>query len=386
VLKKLIVDRLLKLLDKTEYGSFRLSLPDGRIYNFAGSQVGPAADLKLNDWRMAMSTFTKGDVGLAQAYRDGWWDSEDVYAMLVFAIQNQDALNAFIVGNPVAAFGSRIFYAFQKNTIKGSRKNIQAHYDLGNDFYKLWLDPTMTYSSALYKTKGEDLEQAQLNKYDRIVDRLDGGSGSILEIGCGWGGFGERAAALGDYGIRGITLSDEQHAYAQQRLGNKADIVLEDYRIQDSKVDHIVSIEMFEAVGEEYWSTYFGKIKELLNDKGCAVIQTITMADSFFDQYRKGTDFIRSYIFPGGMLPSPSIFKNEAEKAGLQLTGSFSFGHDYATTLLEWLKVFDERKADVLAQGYDEGFIRMWRLYLAGCAAGFSTERTDVMQIELRHG
>ncbi|MDA9009636.1 cyclopropane-fatty-acyl-phospholipid synthase family protein, partial [Alphaproteobacteria bacterium] len=294
-------------------------------------------------------------------------------------------LGTFANGNPFMALGTRLLYAFQKNTVKGSRKNIQAHYDLGNDFYKLWLDPTMTYSSALYKTEGEELAQAQLNKYDRIVDRLDRGSGSILEIGCGWGGFADRAAERGDFGIKGITLSDEQHAYAQQRLDGRADIVIEDYRHQKNKFDHIVSIEMFEAVGEQYWPTYFGKVKDLLAEKGNAVIQTITISEQFFDNYRKGTDFIRSFIFPGGMLPSPTRFKEEAQKVGLQVTDSFSFGHDYSTTLLEWMETFDQKKLEVLNLGFDEGFIKIWRFYLAGCAAAFSSERTDVMQIELRH-
>ena len=382
---KFLTDRLLKLLENAPWGSISVTLPDGRRHDFKGTTEGLHADLEIRDWRVVSSLIKHGDIGFAQAYRDGWWESNDLYALLRYGLENDETLGAFANGNPIMALGTRLVYAFQKNTMKGSRKNIQAHYDLGNDFYKLWLDPTMTYSSALYKDGKESLERAQLNKYDRIVDRLDNNSGSVLEIGCGWGGFADRASTRGDFGIKGITLSDEQHAYAKDRLGGRADIVIEDYRIQKSRFDHIVSIEMFEAVGEQYWPTYFGKVKELLAEKGNAVIQTITIADQFFDNYRKGTDFIRSYIFPGGMLPSPTRFKEEAQKVGLQVADSFSFGHDYSKTLLEWMKIFDEKKSDVLNLGFDEGFIKIWRFYLAGCAAGFSSERTDVMQVELRH-
>ena len=381
---KFLTERLLRLLEKAPWGSITITLPDGTRHDFEGPIAGVSADLDIRDWRLASSLVKHGDIGFAQAYHDGWWETSDLFALLRYAYDNDETLGTFANGNPIMALGTRLIYAFQKNTIKGSRKNIQAHYDLGNDFYKLWLDPTMTYSSALYKDKSEGLEQAQLNKYDRIVDHLTG-SGSVLEIGCGWGGFADRAISRGDYGIKGLTLSDEQHAYAQQRLGSKADIVIQDYRHETSRFDHIVSIEMFEAVGEQYWPTYFGKVKNLLSDKGNAVVQTITIGDQFFDNYRKGTDFIRSYIFPGGMLPSPTRFKEEAQKVGLQVADTFSFGHDYSQTLLEWLKTFDARKSEVMDLGFDEGFIKIWRFYLAGCAAAFTSERTDVLQVELKH-
>jgi cyclopropane-fatty-acyl-phospholipid synthase len=276
-------------------------------------------------------------------------------------------------------------YLLKLNSLKGSKKNIHAHYDLGNEFYKLWLDPTMTYSAAIYKDQNETLEQAQHNKYDRIVDCLDQKSGSLLEVGCGWGGFAERAQDKGDFGIKGITLSEEQHDYARDRLGQKADIVLEDYRHQNGKFDNLVSIEMFEAVGERYWPTYFNKIGDLLSKNGKAVIQTITMNEHDFPRYRRGGDFIRSYIFPGGMLPSPSRFREEAEKVGLKAGNEFYFGQDYATTLEHWLKDFEAKRDEVKALGFDDGFIRLWRFYLAACVAGFRTGRTDVMQVELAH-
>ena len=385
MLNKLIIDQMLKLLDKTECGGLTVELPDRRRYDFHGQKEGPNADITIHDWRVASALVTRGDVGFAQSYRDGWWDSNDVYSLMLFALKNESTTDSIIFGNPIVSFGSQMLYAFQRNSLKGSRKNIQAHYDLGNEFYELWLDPTMTYSSALYRSPEDKLEQAQLNKYDRIIDELNQGSGSILEIGCGWGGFSDRASSRGDYEIRGLTLSDEQHAYAQRRLQDRANIVLEDYRIQNSKVDHIVSIEMFEAVGEQYWRTYFQKLKETLNAKGSAVIQTITIGDAFFSRYRKTTDFVRSFVFPGGMLPSPNRFKEEAQNAGFKLVDSFSFGHHYAQTLLDWSKNFECKLPQVRALGFDEEFIRIWRFYLLGCAAGFSAERTDVMQVKLVH-
>ena len=243
----------------------------------------------------------------------------------------------------------------------------------------------MTYSSAIFKSPMENLTAAQHNKYDRIIDRMETDSGRLLEVGCGWGGFADRALQQGDYDIKGITLSEEQHNYAAERLGQNASIALEDYRHQKGKYDRLVSIEMFEAVGERYWPVYFKKMKELLAEKGKAVIQTITINEQDFDDYRVGGDFIRTYIFPGGMLPAPSKFREQAEKAGLRVNDEYYFGQDYARTLDCWLKSFDAKKEEIKNMGFDEGFIRLWRFYLAACSAGFKTGRTDVMQVELAH-
>jgi cyclopropane-fatty-acyl-phospholipid synthase len=273
---------------------------------------------------------------------------------------------------------------FTQNTLKGSRKNIHAHYDLGNDFYKLWLDQTMTYSSAIFHDQNDDLEKAQHSKYDRIINRL-GASGRVLEIGCGWGGFAERALQTRDYAIKGLTISNEQHAFATERLGQKAEIALEDYRLQTGRYDNIVSIEMFEAVGENYWPLYFNKLKSLLADNGKALVQTITIGEDYFDRYRQGGDAIRTFIFPGGMLPSPKRFEEESVKAGFKLTDAFAFGQDYARTLELWLERFEERLGEVRALGFDEKFIRMWRFYLTSCIASFKIGRTNVMQMELQH-
>jgi len=380
-----ISDQLFKRLDTIESGTLELTTPDGKTRVFTGREPGEKAHIELRDWRVVSNMMRKGDIGFAEDYRAGNWDTDNLTALTTLGLTNRRAMDKLVTGTNFSRTLSMLSYLLRLNTLSGSKKNIHAHYDLGNDFYKLWLDPSMTYSSAIYKTPQDTLQQAQHNKYDRIVDCLDKNSGSVLEVGCGWGGFAERAQAHGDFGIKGITLSDQQHDYARARLGQNADIALEDYRHQSGKFDNIVSIEMFEAVGEKYWPTYFGKIGGLLSPKGKAVIQTITMNEKDYPRYRKGGDFIRSYIFPGGMLPSPTRFREEAQRAGLQTGNEFYFGHDYARTLQEWLNVFDAKREQVQAMGFDDGFIRLWRFYLAACIAGFKTGRTNVMQVELTH-
>ena len=304
---KAFADRLFKVLDRAQCGSLKLTTPDGASHYFGGTLAGAEAQMTIYDWRCFTLFASKGDTGLAEAYRDGWWDSDDICAVLLFGLENETYLKSIIHGGGFVNLTANVLYSLRQNTLRGSRKNIQAHYDLGNDFYSLWLDPTMTYSAALYNNDNEDLIQAQNNKYDRIIDRLDQLSGHVLEVGCGWGGFADRATDRKDrdYHVKGITLSDEQHKYAKVRLGERADIVLEDYRHQTGKYDNIVSIEMFEAVGEKYWPTYFDKLQSLMSDKGQAMVQTITIADEHFERYRKGGDMIRTPIIPGGKLPSP---------------------------------------------------------------------------------
>ena len=383
--KKIAADQLFKRLDTLESGKLTVVTPDGQSRTFAGKQDGDCAKLELKDWRVIQNMISKGDIGFAEDYRAGHWDTDNLVGLTTLGLVNRTALDKVIVGSQFSRALSMLSYLLRLNTIKGSRKNIHAHYDLGNDFYQLWLDPSMTYSAGIYHTPGESLEGAQYNKYDRILERLDTDKGSILEVGCGWGGFAQRAVTQGNFDLKGITLSTQQHDYATQRLGGAADIALEDYRHQSGTFDRIVSIEMFEAVGEKYWSTYFEKIAAMLKTNGKAVIQTITMNDRDFPRYRKGGDFIRSYIFPGGMLPSHARFKEEATKAGLRCYNEFFFGQDYARTLQEWLNAFDSKRDQVLAMGFDDGFIRLWRFYLAGCIAGFRAERTNVMQVELSH-
>lgn len=378
-------DIFFKKLATLERGTLELATPDGHTRVFGGQTAGPTARLHLRDWRVLSNLAISGDIGFAEDYRAQLWDTDNLQDLLSLALMNEKAVDAFIFGSLPARTLARLGNLLRGNTLKGSRRNIRAHYDLGNDFYALWLDRSMTYSSAIFASGSEGLEDAQRAKYSRIVDHLDTTSGNLLEIGCGWGGFAEYAQSRGDFAIKGLTLSDKQKSYASARLGHKADIALEDYRIQDGRYDHIVSIEMFEAVGQEYWKTYFDKIATTLKRHGRAMIQTITIEDSRFERYKASGDFIRKHIFPGGLLPSPERFTAAAAQSGLRTHSVFEFGQDYAKTLEKWLATFDARKAEIMALGYDEGFIRMWRFYLAGCIAGFRTQRVGVMQAELGH-
>lgn len=384
MLQNHIVKNFLKSLSHIKYGNISISLPDGTKHEFSGKESGPRADMIIYDTRAISAFVIKGDIGLAESYRDGWWDSENLAELFLFSLKNEEALSSYIYGSFLGQMVSRFSYLFTRNTLQGSKKNIHAHYDLGNDFYKLWLDPGMTYSSAIFANEKDDLASAQYRKYDRIIERL-GKSGNLLEIGCGWGGFAERALDKGDYGIKGLTISKEQHDYAKNRLKKDAVISLEDYRLQSGKYDQIVSIEMFEAVGEQFWPIYFRQVKSLLADKGKAVIQTITIKDNYFERYRSGGDAIRTFIFPGGMLPSSERFVKASNEAGLNVTDQFAFGKDYARTLKCWLDSFEKKLSDVKALGFDEKFIRMWRFYLTCCIASFKAGRTDVMQMELQH-
>ena len=379
-----IQDRFLATLDQLAIGRLDLTLPSGQTRVFQGAQSGPEARLIIHDLRALPAIAAKGDIGLTEAYRDGLIDTPDLTALLTLALVNDAALARYIDGHPFQAALIRLLYFFNRNTKQGSKRNISAHYDLGNDFYSLWLDETMTYSAAIYGA-GDDLAAAQNRKYDRILDQLPSASGRLLEIGCGWGGFAQRALSRGDFAPKGLTLSHEQAAFARARLGAGAEIALQDYRDERGKYDHIVSIEMFEAVGERYWPTYFSAVKQGLSEKGRAVIQTITMAEPYFNSYRKGADMIRSFIFPGGMLPAPSRFETEAGRAGLRVEDRFAFGLDYARTLQDWLHQFEAKLPEVRALGFDEGFIRVWRFYLAACIAAFRTGRCDVMQYRLGH-
>ena len=380
-----IVSKTLKLLEGLERGSLKLTTPEGKVHQFQGKQPGPNADIRVHDWVVARNVLVRGDIAMGEDYIAGLWDSDSIEALFTLFLLNMETFEpSHAHGSVLSRIGFLIYNRIVcRNSKKGSRQNIEAHYDVGNDFYKLWLDETMTYSSALYD--GTDcLVQAQKNKYGRILERLSTDAKSLLEIGCGWGGFAEQAAGQERH-VTGLTISPSQHKFATDRLGEKADIRLQDYRDTGGLFDAIVSIEMFEAVGERYWPIYFKTVSERLKRGGKAVIQTITMGDEFFEGYRQRSDFIRHYVFPGGMLPSPTRFKEEAAKAGLKCTDSFSFGKDYARTLATWLERFDAKKAEIKAMGYSEEFIRNWRFYLSICAATFASARTDVIQMELQH-
>jgi len=379
-----IANRFLFVLSHIEYGAITVTTPDGIVHAFNAQKPGAEAQLVIHDWRVIGAIIRYGDIALAEAYRDGWWDADDPTQLFLFGLQNQSVLDRYICGTAFGRLASRVAYLFTRNTVRGSKRNNHPHYDLGNNFYALWLDQTMTYSSAIFGHEAEKLEDAQTRKYDRMIDRLNP-CGSLLEVGCGWGGFAERALQKADYEIKGLTISEAQHQFASDRVGKDAVIALEDYRHQYGLYDQIVSIEMFEAVGEKFWPVYFSKLKSLLANRGKALIQTITIGDSFFERYRAGGDAIRTFIFPGGMLPSPSRFREESAKAGFRVTDEFSFGQDYALTLQHWLGNFDAKIEDVKSLGFDEKFIRMWRFYLTCCIAAFKHGRTDVMQWELQH-
>lgn len=378
-------DELFRKFDNLDKGRLHLLTPDGHERVFEGKVPGKVINMAINDWSVISNVARRGNIALAEDYKDGKWEASDLSGLVQLGIENKTALKGFILGSAFSRKLSSLRYLLRLNTLSGSKRNIEAHYDLGNDFYKLWLDPSMTYSSALYNSDNESLEQAQNNKYDRIIDRLSTQNGSVLEIGCGWGGFADRAIKRGDFDIKGLTLSKEQKAYADARLGTNANIALQDYRLQDGKFDNIVSIEMFEAVGEKFWPQYFQQVGSLLKSRGRAVIQTITINDHDFETYRTGGDFIRSFIFPGGLLPSPDAFRKSANANNLQVKNEFYFGQDYARTLEEWLKNFESRKSDIKSLGYDDGFIRLWRFYLAACAGAFRAGHINVMQAELSH-
>ena len=383
---KIIHNAFFRILSNLEYGRLELITPEGKKHYFEGKKPGPHGTFRIFEWNVIENLSTKGDIGFAEDYRDGRWDTDNLTALLKFGLKNYNTLKSYIQGRTFFKAISKLSYLAKRNTLTGSKKNIQAHYDLGNNFYKLWLDSSMTYSSALFLNDNETLEEAQRNKYDRILSRIDKDISNILEIGCGWGGFAERAIQTKEHSVKGVTLSKEQLIYAKERVSDsRAEFLLEDYRHVTGQYDAIVSIEMFEAVGEKYWPIYFKRISELLKKNGTAHIQTITICDDAFEEYRTSGDMIRSFIFPGGMLPSKKRFYEEAHNAGLEISNIYSFGQDYAKTLSLWLDEFDAQIDHVKAMGFDDNFIRLWRFYLASCTAGFTAERTDVIQVELKH-
>jgi cyclopropane-fatty-acyl-phospholipid synthase len=375
--------RLVKIGERTERGSLKVIYPSGKAQLIGSGE--PRAEVTIKHWGAISALVSKGDVGWGEAYLEGLWDSPDIEALARFTIDNAAAFEAELSANPL----KRLFLIvsdriIRRNNRKGSVRNITAHYDVGDDFYRLWLDETMTYSSALFSNVSDDLATAQKRKYQRLLDITATAGKKTLEIGCGWGGFAELAVEAGR-DLTAITISPRQHHYATQRLKNEAVIQLKDYRDIKGKFDSIVSIEMIEAVGEQYWPRYFKTIKDCLADHGKAAIQAIVVEDSYFPIYRSRSDFIRQHVFPGGMLLSPQKIQESAENAGLKVDGLFRFGKDYAKTLRLWLDKFEASLSEIHDLGYDDRFVRVWRYYLAICAATFSSGRTDVMQIELSH-
>ena len=379
---------ILAMLPSLRHGALLLRLPDGTTRLFGDGSV-PVA-LELRNWKLCGAVLRAGDIGLAESYIAGDWHSDNLPGLIELLARNRAAIETLVYGSWWGNLLYRVRHLLRRNSRRGSRKNIHAHYDIGNAFYRLWLDPSMTYSSGIFLPEdGGELELAQRAKYRRILEQLAAPVGArVLEIGCGWGGFAEAAARERGLQVTGLTLSGEQLDYARQRLADaglapQADLQLRDYRDSAGQYDAVASIEMFEAVGQRYWPGYFACVARSLKPGGRACIQTITIADALFERYSQGTDFIQQYIFPGGMLPSPSEFRRHAAQHGLRVVDEYAFGLDYAETLQHWRGAFLRQRAAVQAQGFDQRFMLTWEFYLAYCEAAFRAGDTSVMQFTL---
>ena len=372
------------LLQNLKGGELQVALPDGEVVTFGKSSADGAAVLKVHNNAFFNRTLRHGAMGFAESYMDGQWSSPDIAKLLILFNNNMTMLQKSIGKNRLTQWLNRIIHILRPNTREGAKRNIHAHYDLGNEFYALWLDATMTYSSALFRDSQQTLRDAQTEKYRALAASTNiGPDDHVLEIGCGWGGFAEFAAREIGCKVTGITISNEQLVFAQNRiamagLSDKVDFRFCDYRDLEEQFDRIVSIEMFEAVGESYWPTYFEQVHNCLKPGGKAGLQIITISEQRFESYRKKTDFIQRYIFPGGMLPSPERLDREFASADLSLLAREDFAHDYARTLEEWRHRFLDVWPEVKALGFDNRFRNMWEYYLAYCEAGFSTGSIDV--------
>lgn len=384
---------VIHLLEKIEGGAIRLVLPDSSVHLLGrGAEL---ATLKVNDFRMFNACLETGDIGFAESWLDKDWECSNLAVLLTLLAENRQVLARAVHGQWLSVLWHRLSHLMHANTKKGSKRNILAHYDLGNQFYAQWLDPSMTYSAALLDAKPSEnqpasakasLEMAQGAKYHRLLNLLEVKPGDkILEVGCGWGGFAEIAAL--EYGctVHGITISPSQLAWATERarkngFADRASFALTDYRDIHGQYDHIVSIEMFEAVGEQFWSAYFMRLKLALKPAGKIALQTITIDNARFNAYRRGTDFIQRYIFPGGMLPSPEAFERHATNADFSIRDAHAFGLGYAETLAHWRERFLAAWPKIKPLGFDERFRRLWLFYLAYCEAGFRSKATDVYQ------
>ena len=382
----------LAVLERLDHGELNFTAPDGTRSCFRGSRPGPQADLEISDWGVAGCMLRAADVGMAECYRDGRLQTSDLTALLLLCAANETALAQRFYAQPLISLYLRLKHLWRTNTRAQAKKNIAAHYDLSNAFYGLWLDPTMTYSSACFE--GDDtrtLEHAQHTKYERMLAMVDAQAGQhILELGCGWGGFAEYAARTRKVRVTGITLSPAQLEYARQRMHNaglaaQVDMQLIDYRDLGRHYDHIVSVEMFESVGERYWRCFFDVLRARLKPGGRAAMQAITIDAAVFERYRRSSDFVREYIFPGGMLAPQSRMVADAARSGLALNASACFGRDYATTLKLWRERVHAVAGPVRALGFDEHFLRLWQFYLCYCEAGFRCGRTDVVQLAFSH-
>jgi cyclopropane-fatty-acyl-phospholipid synthase len=372
---------------KLQRGTLDVTLPDGRSVRLGGNGPGPAAAMNVYDFAFASRLLRGGDIGIAEAYLHGEWDTPDLTQFLYLFCVNQDWMQTMLIGKPVIRYVQIARHWFNRNTKRQARRNIYAHYDIGNAFYSAWLDPSMTYSSALFEDDAPDLTAAQNNKYRRLAEAIDLRPGQkLLEIGCGWGGFAEYAAKTCGATVVGLTISKEQRDFARQRihragLAEKVEIKLQDYRDERGHYDRIASIEMIEAVGEQFWPKYFSQLRDRLLPGGLAGIQAITIQDSLFQAYRREVDFIQRYVFPGGMLPSPQILKSLGDAFGVPVIRERIFGQDYAKTLATWRNNFREAWPHLTPLGFDDRFRRLWEYYLSYCEAGFLSGNIDVRQV-----
>ena len=366
-----------------------MTFPDGARLVHWGSQPGPVAGIRIHRRRMLRRLVAGGGVGFAESYVDGDWDSDDLTSFIELAALNLESLSGAIRGWPVLRALNRGLHRLRANTKRGARRNIAAHYDLGNAFYSRWLDETMTYSAARFQSPDEPLESAQLRKYRRMAKRADlRAEHSVLEIGCGWGGFSIWAAREIGCRVTAVTISQQQYDFvtkriAEEGLGDRVDVRLQDYRDLTGQFDRIVSIEMLEAVGERYWPVFFKTLHERLAPGGHAALQVITIDDDLFPSYRESADFIQRYVFPGGMLPSPSVLRDSIEDAGLTWLGHSEHAADYAQTLNRWRQRFESAWPEIATLGFDERFRRLWRYYLEYCEAGFRSNRIGLVQVGL---
>lgn len=368
-------------------GRVDVVLPDGRRFRAEGAAAGFVAEIEVHNPDLFARLIREGDLGFSEAYLDGWWSTPDLQAFMDLVHDEADAVYDGFPGQGLVRAWEKLRFWWQGNSKRQAKKNISYHYDLGNEFYGLWLDETMTYSSALFTSGQESLEKAQIAKYASMVDQMGAQPGDhVLEIGCGWGGFAEYAAKERGLRVTGLTISKEQYKYAVERiakagLSDRVTFKLQDYRDETGVYDGIASIEMFEAVGEKYWPVYFETVKNRLKPGKNATLQIITVLDRRFEAYRKGVDFIQKYIFPGGMLPGPAILRAEVERAGLKVARSIEFGESYSQTLRRWHETFNDRWDAVAQLGFDERFRRMWNFYLTSCASTFASGNCDVTQI-----